>query len=225
MCSLSPPPNAKHMHACTPPVCTQKHSVPSLVAGLASAGVISLCSYASLQQYHAGKTCKPATAVSLVVAAGLTYMMYQRYSSTGKVMPAGMVAGISGTMTGVCVVVVGWWRGKEAGRGVLQTHTVFNKQTREGPAVVVDKSCQRCTTGPVSCVFAYDVGVCSGVGLGRSRSNGNNASRGLSSSLEGGTVCDAIQILGFGGSSCGLSCYSLSPAGSSQHWVSNFIIF
>lgn len=77
------------------------------MAGLASAGVISLCSYASLQQYHAGKTCKSATAVSLLVAATLTYVMYQRYSSTGKVMPAGMVAGISGAMTG-----------GETGRGV-----------------------------------------------------------------------------------------------------------
>jgi hypothetical protein len=30
-------------------------SIPSLIAGLASAGVISLCSYSSLQNYHAGK--------------------------------------------------------------------------------------------------------------------------------------------------------------------------
>jgi hypothetical protein len=35
-----------------------------------------------------------------VVAAVLTYMMYQRYSSTGKFMPAGMVASLSGVMTG-----------------------------------------------------------------------------------------------------------------------------
>lgn len=48
----------------------------------------------------AGRTCKPATFVSLLVAAGLTYMMYQRYSSTGKLMPAGVVAGISGGMAG-----------------------------------------------------------------------------------------------------------------------------
>lgn len=91
----------------------QTNSIPSLVAGLASAGVVSLCSYASLQQYHAGRTCKPATAVSLLVSASLTYVMWQRYSSSGKVMPAGVVAGISAAMSGVCVVggrvsVEGW---------------------------------------------------------------------------------------------------------------------
>jgi hypothetical protein len=47
-----------------------------------------------------GRTCKPATFISLLVAAGLAYLMYQRYSSTGKVMPAGAVAGISGGMAG-----------------------------------------------------------------------------------------------------------------------------
>jgi hypothetical protein len=31
-------------------------SIPSLLAGLGSAGVISICSYASLQNYHAGKS-------------------------------------------------------------------------------------------------------------------------------------------------------------------------
>lgn len=153
-----------------------KGSVPSLVAGLGSAGVISICSYASLQQYHAGeqalaraaaaaavnasvgcgprnfsqdcqqqivaqasvhgprarpfqqqqqptqppllpcplptgKPCKPATAVSLLVAAGLTYGMYQRYASSGKFMPAGMVAGLSAAMTGEWQGETGeqWW--------------------------------------------------------------------------------------------------------------------
>lgn len=55
---------------------------------------------AAVSPAHTGKACKPATAVSLLVAAGLTYGMYQRYASSGKFMPAGMVAGLSAAMTG-----------------------------------------------------------------------------------------------------------------------------
>lgn len=77
-----------------------KGSTESLAAGLISAGVIALCSHISLKSYHAGKACKPATAVSLLVAGGLTYVMYERYSRTGKVMPAGLTAGTSAAMTG-----------------------------------------------------------------------------------------------------------------------------
>ena len=46
-----------------------------------------------------GKLCKPATAVSLAVALLLTGMMYKRYQSTGKMMPAGMVAILSAAMS------------------------------------------------------------------------------------------------------------------------------
>jgi hypothetical protein len=52
----------------------------------------------------------------LVVAVALTYMMYQRYSSTGKLMPAGMVAGISGGMAGEQQHRGAWWQaGAQAG--------------------------------------------------------------------------------------------------------------
>ena len=46
-----------------------------------------------------GKLCKPATAVSLAVALLLTGMMYKRYQSTGKMMPAGIVAILSAAMS------------------------------------------------------------------------------------------------------------------------------
>jgi uncharacterized membrane protein (UPF0136 family) len=77
-----------------------KGSMASLGAGLGSAALLGLMSKWSLDSYHKGKACKPATAVSLLVAAGLTYVMYERYSATGKLMPAGLTAGLSAAMTG-----------------------------------------------------------------------------------------------------------------------------
>ena len=46
-----------------------------------------------------GKLCKPATVVSLLVALALTGIMYKRFLSTGKMMPAGVVALLSMTMS------------------------------------------------------------------------------------------------------------------------------
>eukprot|EP00882_Tetradesmus_deserticola_P007647 GHRQ01008052.1.p3 GENE.GHRQ01008052.1~~GHRQ01008052.1.p3 ORF type:complete len:119 (+),score=41.12 GHRQ01008052.1:535-891(+) len=76
-----------------------KGSMASLGAGLGTAALLSLMSKWSLDAYHKGEACKSATAISLLVAAGLTFMMYQRYSTTGKFMPAGLTAGLSAAMT------------------------------------------------------------------------------------------------------------------------------
>ena len=46
-----------------------------------------------------GKLCKPATAVSFTVALLLTGIMYKRFQSTGKMMPAGVVALLSAAMS------------------------------------------------------------------------------------------------------------------------------
>lgn len=46
-----------------------------------------------------GKLCKPATVVSLLVALALTGIMYKRFLSTGKMMPAGVVALLSMAMS------------------------------------------------------------------------------------------------------------------------------
>lgn len=102
-----------------------KGSMVSLGAGLGSAALLGLMSKWSLDSYHKGKACKPATAISLLVAAGLTYVMYERYSATGKLMPAGLTAGLSAAMTG-------GQRGRHlahlgqpsSGSGILATHSL-----------------------------------------------------------------------------------------------------
>lgn len=66
---------------------------------MGSAVVLSACTYASLQAFHRGQLCRPATVISLVVSTVLAYVMWQRYARTGKVMPAGMVAALSAAMT------------------------------------------------------------------------------------------------------------------------------
>ncbi|KAI7838904.1 hypothetical protein COHA_007337 [Chlorella ohadii] len=76
-----------------------KGSTASLGGGVGSAAVLAVCSYASLQSYHRGQLCRPATLVSLAVSAALTYVMWQRYGRTGKLMPAGLVAYLSAAMT------------------------------------------------------------------------------------------------------------------------------
>ncbi|KAF8071379.1 FAX5 [Scenedesmus sp. PABB004] len=76
-----------------------KGSAPSLAAGLGSAALLAACSQASLRSYRAGTTCKPATALSLAVAAALTSVMGLRYVATGKFMPAGLTAGLSAAMS------------------------------------------------------------------------------------------------------------------------------
>ena len=55
--------------------------------------------YISLQQFKKGKLCKPATILSLIIAAGLTFVMAKRFQKTGKVFPALVFALLSGVMT------------------------------------------------------------------------------------------------------------------------------
>ncbi|KAF6248580.1 transmembrane proteins 14C-domain-containing protein [Scenedesmus sp. NREL 46B-D3] len=76
-----------------------KGSIASLGAGLSSAALLGLMSRWSLDAYHKGEANKTATLISLLIAAGLTYVMYERYSRTGRLMPAGLTAGLSAAMT------------------------------------------------------------------------------------------------------------------------------
>eukprot|EP00877_Chromochloris_zofingiensis_P004119 jgi/Chrzof1/13708/Cz08g09020.t1 len=76
-----------------------KGSTTSLGAGLGSAAVLSLLGYWSLQEYHKGRSCKASTVLSLGISATLSYVMYQRYASSGKIMPAGFTAMISAAMS------------------------------------------------------------------------------------------------------------------------------
>jgi len=48
--------------------------------------------------YLQGKLCKPATAVSLLIAVGLTGMMGLRWQRSGRFMPAGVVTILSAVM-------------------------------------------------------------------------------------------------------------------------------
>lgn len=61
----------------------------SLYAGAGSGLTIIALEY--LSKSSAG----PLTAVQALISVGLAYMMYNRYSESGKVMPAGMVAALS----------------------------------------------------------------------------------------------------------------------------------
>ncbi|KXZ50213.1 hypothetical protein GPECTOR_17g850 [Gonium pectorale] len=64
-------------------------SKASLYGGVGSAVVLGALSYASLQHYIKTKAvCKPTVGLSLVVAAGLTYMMFRRYEKTHALAPA-----------------------------------------------------------------------------------------------------------------------------------------
>ncbi|BDA47731.1 probable transmembrane protein 14C [Coccomyxa sp. Obi] len=76
-----------------------KGSLPSLLGGVGSGLALGLAAQTSLNQYHQGKLCKPATFASLLISASLTAVMYKRFLTTGKFMPAGMVALMSALMT------------------------------------------------------------------------------------------------------------------------------
>ncbi|KAL0039924.1 hypothetical protein WJX77_011726 [Trebouxia sp. C0004] len=76
-----------------------KGSLPSLVGGLTSAGILAACAYASLASYRQGKIYRPATVLSLCIATALTIMMWRRYQKTQKVMPAGFTAALSFAMS------------------------------------------------------------------------------------------------------------------------------
>ncbi len=76
-----------------------KGSTVSLVASAGAATALAACSWASLRAFRQGKTCKPATALSLALAIALTGVMGRRYLITST-LPAGAVAGVSAAMSG-----------------------------------------------------------------------------------------------------------------------------
>lgn len=70
----------------------------SAVMGCLSGAILIGLGQLSLNAYHRGKLCKPATAMSLVISLVLTSAMYQRYTDTGKIVPAGVIMAISAMM-------------------------------------------------------------------------------------------------------------------------------
>ncbi|XP_057441234.1 protein FATTY ACID EXPORT 6-like [Lotus japonicus] len=76
-----------------------KGSIPSLLGGVVSGLLLIVAGYISLNAFGKRKNSYFALFLETVCATALTWVMGQRYMETSKVMPAGVVAGISGLMT------------------------------------------------------------------------------------------------------------------------------
>ncbi|CDP05743.1 unnamed protein product [Coffea canephora] len=77
----------------------RKGSTASLAGGLGTGLVLLLAGYLSLQAFHKRKNSYLALILETACAALLTWVMVHRYLQTSKIMPAGVVAGISAVMT------------------------------------------------------------------------------------------------------------------------------
>ncbi|XP_059662499.1 protein FATTY ACID EXPORT 5-like [Cornus florida] len=78
----------------------KKGSTASLAGGLGTGLLLILAAYLSLKAFHKQKNSCIALILETACAVSLTWVMGQRYAQTSKIMPAGIVAGISGLMTG-----------------------------------------------------------------------------------------------------------------------------
>ncbi|KAJ7963840.1 Protein FATTY ACID EXPORT like [Quillaja saponaria] len=78
----------------------KKGSIPSLAGGAGTGLVLILAGYISLKAFQKRKNSYLALIIETVCAGILTWAMGQRYMQTSKIMPAGLVAGISALMTG-----------------------------------------------------------------------------------------------------------------------------
>ncbi|KAJ8763669.1 hypothetical protein K2173_003141 [Erythroxylum novogranatense] len=77
----------------------KKGSIASLAGGLGTGLLLILAGYLSLKAFERRKNSYLALSIEIVCAAVLTFVMGQRYVQTSKIMPAGIVAGISALMT------------------------------------------------------------------------------------------------------------------------------
>ncbi|GAB4846146.1 Protein FATTY ACID EXPORT 6 [Ancistrocladus abbreviatus] len=77
----------------------RKGSVTSLGGGVGAGLLLVLAGYLSLKAFEKRKNSYFALILETVIAAALTFIMGQRYMQTSKIMPSGMIAGISGLMT------------------------------------------------------------------------------------------------------------------------------
>ncbi|XP_017191347.1 protein FATTY ACID EXPORT 6-like isoform X1 [Malus sylvestris] len=73
----------------------KKGSTASLAGGAGIGLLLTLAGYISLKAFEKKKNSYPALILETVCAALLTWVMGQRYLHTFKIMPAGVVAGIS----------------------------------------------------------------------------------------------------------------------------------
>ncbi|POO00376.1 TMEM14 family [Trema orientale] len=77
----------------------KKGSTASFAGGVGSGLVLILAGYLSLKAFEKKKNSYFALILETVCAAALTWVMGHRYLQTSKIMPAGIVAGISALMT------------------------------------------------------------------------------------------------------------------------------
>ncbi|KAF3956568.1 hypothetical protein ACB098_06G039500 [Castanea mollissima] len=77
----------------------KKGSTASLGGGVGIGLVLILAGYLSLDAFKKRKNSYLAFVIETGCAAALTWVMAQRYMQTSKIMPAGVVAGISAIMT------------------------------------------------------------------------------------------------------------------------------
>uniref|UniRef100_A0A803QSP8 Uncharacterized protein n=1 Tax=Cannabis sativa TaxID=3483 RepID=A0A803QSP8_CANSA len=73
----------------------KKGSIASLGGGVGSGFLLILAGYLSLKAFEKRRNSYFALILETVCAAALTWVMGQRYLQTSKIMPAGVVAGIS----------------------------------------------------------------------------------------------------------------------------------
>nr|XP_023886671.1 protein FATTY ACID EXPORT 5-like [Quercus suber]POE68152.1 protein fatty acid export 5 [Quercus suber] len=77
----------------------KKGSTASLGGGVGIGLVLILAGYLSLDAFKKRKNSYLAFVIETGCATALTWVMAQRYMQTSKIMPAGVVAGISAIMT------------------------------------------------------------------------------------------------------------------------------
>ncbi|GAV68645.1 Tmemb_14 domain-containing protein, partial [Cephalotus follicularis] len=78
----------------------KRGSTASLGGGVGIGLVLILAGYLSLKAFERRKNNIFALVLETACAAILTFVMGQRYIQTSKIMPAGIVAGLSALMTG-----------------------------------------------------------------------------------------------------------------------------
>ncbi|MED6187964.1 Protein FATTY ACID EXPORT 6 [Stylosanthes scabra] len=77
----------------------RRGSLASLGGGVGSGLVLIFAGYLSLNAFNKRKNSYLALFIETITAVALTWVMGQRYLETSKIMPAGLVAGLSALMT------------------------------------------------------------------------------------------------------------------------------
>ncbi|KAL1207088.1 Protein FATTY ACID EXPORT 5 [Cardamine amara subsp. amara] len=77
----------------------KKGSIVSLAGGAGTGLLVVLAGFISLKAFAKKKNSSLAIVLETVIAGFLTFVMGKRFLQTQKIMPAGLVAGISALMT------------------------------------------------------------------------------------------------------------------------------